>query len=432
MKIFIIHHHLNPGGVTRIIQSQISSLRNNYPKLQLVLLTGEVSEPEFYERNSVPVITNENLNYLTKKDISGAEGYDLLNSLIAFFKEHIMPEDIIHVHNMNLGKNPVMTLALSMLAETGQLLFNHSHDFVEDRPENMKFVQHVIEMLFGRDERNVLYPGYSNYYYGVLNSFDKKRLQKMGIDEERITLLPNPVHFEKTSKLTKPKAKEKICKELELDQDKMIITYPVRVIRRKNFGELALFSALFDKKAHWLVTQAPKNPVEIEPYQEWKHFCHESNINIMFEAGTKADFEELLLATDVCITTSMREGFGMVFLEPWLLGTPVMGRNISYVTEDLAESGIRFPMLYDKILVETHGEEKDFGSLTQEEQMELLTEVVKKDELKKKITSRNPDLKKVFQQVPDDIKDHNKKVISEQYSLKSYSKKLYDIYKQMA
>lgn len=432
MKIFIIHHHLNPGGVTRIIQSQISSLKENYPELKIVLLTGEVSNPEFYKKQNVKVITNEKLNYLTNTDIKSAEGYDLLNNLIAFFKEHIKPEDIIHVHNLNLGKNPVMTLALSMLAETGHLLFNHSHDFVEDRPENMKFVQHIIEVLFGRDEKNVLYPGHSNYHYGVLNSFDKKRLQKMGIDEERIALLPNPVHFEKKSDLTKPEAKEKISKELKLDQNKMIITYPVRIIRRKNFGELALFSVLFDNKAHWLVTQPPKNPVEIEPYQEWKNFCHEMSITIVFEAGTKVDFEALLLASDVCITTSMREGFGMVFLEPWLVGTPVMGRNISYVTEDLIESGVEFPMLYDKILVEVHGEEKDFGTLTQEEQMELLTDAVKNDDLRKKITDRNPELEKLFQKVSGKIKDHNKKVITEQYSLKNYSKKLYDIYNQMA
>ncbi len=432
MNLFIIHHHLNPGGVTRIIQSQVSSLRRYYPDVNISLMTGDISDTSFFDDLGVKVILNKELNYLTNTDITKAGAYKLLASLTAFFKQQIATDDIIHVHNLNLGKNPVMTFALVSMAEKGYRLFNHSHDFAEDRPANMEFLRNVIEVLFGRDTENILYPGYDNYRYGMLNSFDFDRLVESGIDRTMITLLPNPVHFTRKRDTTPEQARKNICKALQLDCDAKIITYPVRVIRRKNIGELALMSVLFDKKANWLVTQAPQNPEEITHYEEWKKFCSEHGIRIVFEAGTKVNFEELLMASDVCITTSTREGFGMVFMEPWLLDTPVMGRNISYVTDDLMGSGIKFPMLYDRILTDKSKNDQDFGWMTPEQQMSILKRLVEDNEARQQVMELNPELKKLFLPVPVETINHNKKVITENYSLKNYSDKLYDIYKKLA
>lgn len=432
MNLFIIHHHLNPGGVTRIIQSQVSSLRKHFPEVNISLMTGDISDSSFYDDLGVKVIVNKELNYLVSTDIAKGEAYDLLSSLTGFFKQHISPGDIIHVHNLNLGKNPVMTFALSSMAEKGYRLFNHSHDFAEDRPANMQFLRHVIEVIFGRSAEKILYPGYDNYRYGVLNSFDFDRLVESGIDLALITLLPNPVHFSRKSDATPEQARKNICEALQLDCDAKIITYPVRVIKRKNIGELALLSLLFGKKANWLVTQAPQNPEEITLYNQWKNFCSEHEINIAFEAGTKVNFEELLMASDVCITTSIREGFGMVFMEPWLLDTPVMGRDISYVTGDLKASGIKFPMLYDRILTGDGKDDQDFGLMTPEQQMDILKRLAEDSDARKRVAELNPELEKLFLPVSVEIINHNKKVITQNYSLKNYSIKLYDIYQKLS
>ena len=65
-------------------------------------------------------------------------------------------------------------------------------------------------------------------------------------------------------------------------------------------------------------------------YNQWINFCNGNEIDIVFEAGKKVNFEKLLRGTDFCITTSYKEGFGMVYLEPWLLDTPVVGRDIDF------------------------------------------------------------------------------------------------------
>lgn len=431
MKLIIIHHHLNPGGVTRIIESQVSSLRKKHPGLDIRLLTAQVPKPKVFEDLGVRIILNEDLDYLQNKEIKTDQAMAVMERLNAFFDEQFTSDCLVHVHNLNLGKNPVLTLALSQRAAKGLNLVNHTHDFAEDRPANMSFLKRVIEGLMKKNLHDVLYPGYNNYHYAVLNTFDYNRLEEEGIGKKNITLLPNPVHFEKREDQSREEARKAVAKHIDLDLSKKIITYPVRVIRRKNIGELVLFSVLFRDRANWLVTQPPKNPVEIEFYQQWKTFCKNHDIALTFEAGTKANFENLLTASDICITTSVREGFGMVFLEPWLLDTPVMGRNISYVTADLVENGIEFPLLYNKVLISHKNREYDFAELEQEQQMEFLASLLKSSDKRENLLKMNPDLTKLFEQVSQKTINHNKEIIRQKYSLENYANRLDEIYKKL-
>jgi glycosyltransferase involved in cell wall biosynthesis len=432
MKLFIVHHHLNPGGVTRIIQSQVNSLRQHHPESEIVILTGKSGYPEFFSDLNIPVEVNSGLDYILGRDLTNREMTDLKNEISGFLESRISKDDIIHAHNLNLGKNPLLTLAVSEMAKSGFRVFNHCHDFAEDRRPNMDALQKIIHQDFGENTQAVMYPNLSNYLFGTINAFDRERILKKGIPGDRVIHLPNPVHFKQKSRISKQEARPKICEALKLDADKSIITYPVRVIQRKNIGELILLSTIFEGKANWLVTQPPKNPEEIKHYDAWKKFCAEEEIAVTWEAGTSVDFEELLIATDVCISTSIREGFGMVFLEPWLLGTPVMGRNISYVTKDLTESGVEFPLLYDEINVEFEDAIHDFGDLDPGQQQNLIHKIRRDNSEKKKIRDMNPQLKILFEKVAEAKIEHNKATIKKEYSLENYASRLNGIYRKMA
>ncbi len=66
------------------------------------------------------------------------------------------------------------------------------------------------------------------------------------------------------------------------------------------------------------ITLAPKNP-EVKPiYDAWAAFAKELGLNVEFDAGAKSSFEEMVANADALITTSIAEGFGLAFLEPWL------------------------------------------------------------------------------------------------------------------
>ncbi|HYQ57222.1 MAG TPA: hypothetical protein VEP89_07720 [Draconibacterium sp.] len=426
MSIVIVHSHLNPGGVTRIIESQIDSLAGENVKV----LVGACPNPENIIARNAELHLIEELNYLERKKYTEEEAVELLHTIHRKLKEHINDDTVLHIHNLNLGKNPIVTYAVFLLAKEGVKVFNHAHDFAEDRPSNYSFLQEIIYDIFSQDMDKVLYPNLANYHFGVLNSFDFDRLINLGVTSDRIEWLPNPVTFNASEELLdKPAAKQNICDELNIDNNKLLVTYPVRVIQRKNIGEFILLYILYRHRANFTVTQPPQNPVEIEMYNQWVDFCKRNNIDIVFEAGNKVDFEMLLRGSDFCITTSYKEGFGMVYLEPWLLDTPVVGRNIDFITNDFREDGFIFPTLYYKLNIP--GIKTDFKDLNLKIQMQIISEVLSGKIEKQKIFEQNPILKTLFTDVKDHIAQNNKSIISNNYSLKGYGIKLQKRYKKM-
>ena len=141
------------------------------------------------------------------------------------------------------------------------------------------------------------------------------------------------------------------------------------------------------------------------------------------------NFEQLLIASDFCITTSYREGFGMVYLEPWLLNTPVVGRNIRYLTKDFKNDGFVFPALYNKIIFPDYPD--DFKNLPMKIQMQAISEVVAGNIKKEQIFEQNPVLDSLFKKVPAEKIEKNISIIRNNYSLEKYGIKLQNRYKKM-
>ncbi len=56
-----------------------------------------------------------------------------------------------------------------------------------------------------------------------------------------------------------------------------------------------------------------------------------------------------MAAASHIITTSAAEGFGLVFLESWLHGRPLIGRNLPEITANFAERGVDLSHLADTL-----------------------------------------------------------------------------------
>ncbi len=427
MRVIIVHYHLNPGGVTQIIRSQVRSIKQANFYYEPLIFTGHCAGIEAYKQEGIEIITDPRLNYLQKEDFTWQSLQNQKNGIIQFFKEKVTQSDIIHFHNLNLGKNPLLTLVMYLLAKANYKVLNHCHDFAEDRPANWQFLKEIIHDYFEYDLKKVLYPDMPNYYYAVLNSYDKQRLEQYGIQQEKCYLLPNPVNMTDADDNAE-KAKQDVCQKLNINPQKKIITYPVRVIRRKNIGELVLLSVLFAREIHFAVTQPPKNPEEVVHYEKWKKFCAEKNLSITFEAGEKADFIKLIKASHSCITTSYKEGFGMAFLEPWLLDTPIIGRNITFLTNDFKNSGMKFPVLYDQLMVEDNGRMQDFKDIDPGRQMEYIGLLIENKVNTKDIFRLNSFLFKINKPIDKQVIMDNKKIVQKNYSLTNFAQKLDEAY----
>jgi len=272
-----------------------------------------------------------------------------------------------------------------------------------------------------------------NYHFIVLNTFDYNRILKTGIPAGRVHLMPNPVSLEDyVPGENEQELRIKICIRLSLDSQKKICTYPVRAIRRKNLGEFILLAVLHESTCQFVITQPPKNPDELSGYYRWKEFCVKHGIHIKFEAGDVVNHEDLIRISDFCITTSTREGFGMAFLEPWLVNTPVCGRDLPAITGDLKSYGLEFPGLYNSIRVDSASGTVDFKDLDPEEQLKYITRVRESPGEKEKLIGMNPFLAILFNSIEPDIIFRNRQIILNQFSLANYGKRLLELYKDLS
>ncbi|MEA3504548.1 MAG: hypothetical protein U9R32_05055, partial [Bacteroidota bacterium] len=387
IQLDIVHYHLNPGGVTKIIESQIKSLRKQNIAYDITVFTSYCPNITFYKELNVKVIQDKIFAYADfyEKDSN------IINSNFLKVKKaaekYFSKNRIIHFHNINLAKNPYWTIELYKLINKGFNIINHAHDFAEDREENIAFMKRVVENHFKYNLLEVMYQNSQNYHHIVLTQKEANRLTDYGVNKKHIHLIPNPTD---TEPIKLKKDKKTICDTLHLDKEKILVTYPVRVIRRKNIGELILISVLFSNKVNFVVSQPPANPIEKEFYNQWIIFCTDNNISITFEAGNRVDFETLICSSDFCITTSKKEGFGMIFIEPWIMNTPVVGRNLKNVTDDFLNNGMTFPGLYEKIDIPIGKHLVDFAQLEPEQQKSIIKTTLTDFDFKDNILTLNP------------------------------------------
>lgn len=337
MRIALIHYHLQSGGVTRVICHQLKALRAHGH--QVVVLTGSPPPGDF--PGAFRVVPG--LQYEFVRPVIAV--VELATQMSVAAREALGGNpDIWHVHNHSLGKSLVLPGALSVLASQGRPLLMQIHDFAEDgRPGNFRVM--LAEMAGGDREAlfRLLYPRADHLHYAVLNDRDYRFLQAAGLDRQHLHLLPNPIDLG-------------ILGETESEPVRSaapLWLYPTRAIRRKNLGEFLLWSALAPRGSRFAVTSAPENPGEWKRYARWKEVAADLGLPVQFEAVGPAgpSFAELLHRADAAITTSVAEGFGMAFLEPWHLGVPVCGRDLPEITAGFREEGIVLPWSYDRLEV---------------------------------------------------------------------------------
>ena len=443
LNIAIIHYHLKPGGVTRVIENAVESLRPH--DANIVVLSGDDYHGDCsFKTAKIPLLA------YSKPGVD-TDAKELTNALKAEAAKALGAEpDLWHIHNHSLGKNGAMTEVIAMLAQEEAALLLQIHDFAEDgRPENYKLLTQQ------QSTTTHPYPIASQIHYAVLNNRDFKHLSQAGIPAENLHLLANTVAV--------PTIPEKLKPAPELEAERLII-YPTRAIRRKNIGELALWAACAEDGELYASTLSPANPSALPIHQRWVEFSKELQLPVKFAIGETLDipFFNLLAMADQVISTSVAEGFGLAFLEPWLYNKPLIGRNISDITSDFTQQGIQLDHLYhrldvpleligatllkrelqtamqgfydtyDTVMPKSAVEEAfgsmvkdnsvDFGRLDEHLQEQVIRKIVDSPELKKMLRPSQP------QSPSSQTIEANAKSIKENFNLKAYGIKLFQLY----
>jgi len=341
LRIAICHFHLRTGGVTRVIEHALQALAGR--GVEIAVLTGEAPAaplPQGVAFKAIPGLAYEE----TREPVSGSELAQQLNTAARDLLDGT--PDLWHFHNHCLGKNLAAPEAIGALAAEGQRILLHIHDFAEDgRPALYK------RMLAGAADGDpgrlseLLYPVAEQIHYAVLNGRDLGLLRKAGVPERQLHLLPNAIWL--------PRTEADRSTPLPYPEERRLWLYPTRAIRRKNLGELLFWSALGEEADLFATTQAPLNPAERPVYERWKSLATELKLPVAFELGMnfRGDFLHLLQSAHALVSTSITEGFGLAFLEPWLVGRPLAGRDLPEITGDFAELDVDLGGLYQRLPV---------------------------------------------------------------------------------
>jgi glycosyltransferase involved in cell wall biosynthesis len=347
MRVAIVHYHLRPGGVTRVIQHTLSALAEMSYKddltddIQAIVLAGEPPSPSMPISSDYAVV--EELGYSTSTNVS-SEQVSLQLEKAVKQKLGNMP-DVWHIHNHNLGKNLFIPEFVHHLVHKGQRVLLQLHDFPEDgRPDNYKF---LWDHLGYGDPLRLgarLYPQGTHVHYALINQRDLNFLKASGVKAEQLHYLPDAVSMEN------PEEPESSKENIE---EGRLFLYPTRAIRRKNLGEFLLWSAMAEEGDRFAITRAPKNPAAQSVYDDWVAFAQSFEFPVKFAIGEhwQRSFVALLESADVLVTTSVAEGFGLAFLEPWLVERPLVGRKLPEITDEFNQTGIDLSTLYDRILI---------------------------------------------------------------------------------
>lgn len=436
MKIAFIHYHLKTGGVTTVLRQQVQSILDT---CEVLVLSGEPPETPFpCDVVHIPGLgyDNSGRNLTKSKEVAAA----ILKAIHSKWKDGC---DLVHVHNPLLKKNANFLKILNELKGRGIKLFLQIHDFAEDgRP-----------LSYFADEEYI-----ENCHYGVINSRDYNILLKTGLKEEGLHKIFNtitPFYFDFEDAILKN-----------------YILYPIRAIRRKNIGEAILLSLFFKKNAPLVITLPPNSPADMNSYEDWKTFVTENKLNVVFEAGLTHEFSDLVLSSDFLITTSITEGFGFSFLEPWIAKKNLWGRKLPDICQDFEQNSIRLDHLYSRLDVPldwidhdmlfytwrsgikrasemfgvaigdisiktayekaTANDVIDFGLLNEPFQKQIISTVLSSNASRNKLIRLNSFLSNPGSVLnKDELIQHNMEAVFFIYNKAKYREKLIDIYKKV-
>lgn len=334
-RVAIVHYHLRRGGVTRVINAACQALEKK--GYEVVVLSGE---PPLADAKSENVRVVQALNY--RKTGSSVIAESLMEALKRAAIEHFgeLP-DVWHFHNPNLAKNVMIPTVVRELAEEGHRVVLQLHDFAEDgRPGNYSAQRSYFDSEATFEK--TLYPTAKQIHYATINQRDHDFLRSAGISNSNVHVLANAIT--ELPVRTKPT-------DRPFSKDKLFALYPTRGIRRKNIGELLLLALFYGDRVDFATSMRPENPEWKAVHEEWERLAKVMNLPITFGIAEDSDYQflDLLGWSDFIVSTSVGEGFGLAFLEPWIVDKCVIGRDLPEITQDIRKNGVRLETLYESI-----------------------------------------------------------------------------------
>jgi|GEM_PF-992873 len=405
MHIAIGHYFIgSTDGVNTVIWRTITELLQNDPSLQITLF-GRAS-PQI--DNFLPW-HNDQLKYINLEEMSpdyripGLEGksiqiqqvHDYIwhgTNIAETLQKELADVDVVLMENLSIGVHPAVAYAFYLWslweyqAKSDKRFLVRVHDFAQQRPANFHNIKKFQAYLPSDmpDWHQILYPSTPNIEYIAINTNDYYRLLDHGIEPTRVWYVPNSIDTALEKCVEPCQDLRRILAETKgIDPDSEILFYPVRAIPRKNIEEGIYLTRMLnnlaseaefreryqlDTKLHLVVSLSGSSAEEKQYTNRLQEFVRENNLPVTIDIGDivglhreydpsdpgrilKYGVADMYSIARMVVTTSVLEGFGFVFIEPWVMEKCVIGRNLPSVTMDFTKAGLSLDHLYTVLLV---------------------------------------------------------------------------------
>ncbi len=383
MKLIIVHYHLRPGGIRRIIELATPHLveASSGAIEQIVVAVGEAKDRkwnEFLTRHVAPTpmefFVEPGFNYLSEQKRSPAAVTKRIRTgLETLLADANAQNTVVWAHNLGIGRNLILTRELMQACDERSVpLAAHHHDWWFDNrwrrwPEMNRSGFPTLTSV-----ARTLFPAARTIHHFTINNSDAAQLR--GHLRQCVTWLPNLTEAPATPSVARLReARSWLRRKLGTDAPVWIL--PCRLLRRKNVAEALLLTRWLRPEA-WLVTTGGVSSADEKAYSDKLATAahrHHWRLRLGVLAGDEArkpSVPELLAASEAVMLTSIQEGFGLPYLEAATSKRPLIARAIPNIAPDLRRFGFRFPQCYDEVLVTTELFDADAERARQEKLFE--------------------------------------------------------------
>jgi glycosyltransferase involved in cell wall biosynthesis len=366
LRLVVVHYHLRPGGIRRVIENALPSLVRHAPAPvdHVILATGEAEDVGWNKTlrtrlRPVPVVFHLDpaLGYMAEQREEEEPLHSRVRHGLARLLDAGAPDEtVVWAHNLGIARNLVLTQELlEACAARGIRVLAHHHDWwFENRWQRWKDVRQAGVRSLATVAR-VTFPFGAGIRHAAINSLDAGILRRhMG---QAAGWLPNL-----SGRLRSPEegslqsARRWMDRQLH-DRGAPIWILPCRLLRRKNVAE-ALLLARWLRPEAWTVVTGSASSAEEQVYSNRLSEAARAGrwrlrIGLLqVQARRAPGIPELLGASEVVLLTSMQEGFGLPYLEAAAAGRPLLARSLPNIGPDLQRFGFRFPHLYEEVRID--------------------------------------------------------------------------------